>query len=120
MASSTIFSGSSRYAADFSQVIERSVAIASLPITQLGAERVRLSGQETALASLARTVSSLRSAVTAVDTARSALSVASSDGATVGASAELTALPGSYTVEVVSTGSRTTAGSSESLPTVSD
>jgi flagellar capping protein FliD len=37
-----------------------------------------------------------------------------------GASAELTALPGTYTVDVVSTGSRTTAGSNESLPTVSD
>ena len=120
MASSTIFSGSSRYAADFSQIIERSVAIASLPITQLGTERGRLSSQEIALASLSKTVASLRSAVNAVESAKSALSVASSDGTVAGASAELTALPGTYTVEVVSTGSRTTAGSNESLPAVND
>jgi flagellar hook-associated protein 2 len=120
MASSTIFSGSSRYAADFAQVIERSVAIASLPLTQLGSQRSRLSDQESAVASLAKSVSSLRSAVKAVDTAKFAISVSTSDGAAVGANADLEALPGKYTVQVLSTGSRTTSTTNDSLPKVSD
>ena len=117
---SSIFSGSSRYAADFAQVIERSVAIASLPLSQLANDRGRFSGQAAALEELARSVSSLRSAVTAIDDARSALSVSSSDGTIAGANAELTALPGTYEVSVVSTGSRTTATSSDDLPKVSN
>ncbi len=36
---STLFSGTSRYSADFVQVIERSVAIASLPLTQMQQQR---------------------------------------------------------------------------------
>jgi flagellar hook-associated protein 2 len=120
MASSSIFSGSSRFATDFTQVIERSVALASLPVTQLGSQRTRLSDQASALGTLGQAVSSLRGAVKAVDEARSALSVSSSDGMSVAASAELTALPGTYAIDVVSTGSRTTAFSDESLPKITD
>jgi flagellar hook-associated protein 2 len=120
MASSTIFSGSSRYANDFSQVIERSVALASLPITLLNNQRTKLSDQSTALNDLASLVSSLRSALDNTGTATSAMKVSSSDGATVSASAGETALPGAYNIQVVSTGSRSVASSKDTLPVVSD
>ena len=120
MATSSIFSGSSRFANDFSQIIDRSVALAALPITQLGSQRAKLEGQSTALTSLGSSVSSLRSAISAISAARAAMKVSSSDGAILGATALNTALPGTYRVEVVSVGSRTTSASNATLPAVKD
>jgi flagellar capping protein FliD len=120
MASSTIFSGSSRYANDFSQVIERSVALASLPVTLLGNQRSKLSDQSSALNDLAGLMSSLRSALNNTGAATAAMKVSSSDGASVGASAGESALPGTYNIQVVSTGSRSVASSKDTLPPVTD
>ena len=50
--SSSVFSGNSRYSADFQAVIDRTVAIASLPISQLNAQKTSLSDQPTALTGL--------------------------------------------------------------------
>lgn len=117
---STIFSGSSRYANDFSQVIERSVSLASLPITQLVSQRTKLSDQSSALSDLASSVASLRSSLSSIGDAKTAIKVSSSDGAIVAASADLSASPGAFQIQVVSTGSRATAITKDDLPVVSD
>lgn len=52
MGSSTIFTGASSYSQDFIQVIERSMAIARLPLLQLQQQRVRSNDQQTAMADL--------------------------------------------------------------------
>jgi flagellar hook-associated protein 2 len=118
MGSIPIFSGSSRFANDFSQTIERSVAIASLPLTQLGNQRTKLSAETSALGSISGQIASFRSAVKAVNDAKSALAVSVSNGSVAGASAASNALPGTYTIDVVSVGSRTNTASSDTLPKV--
>ena len=42
--SGTLFTGNSRFSSDFSSVIQRSVAIASLPITLLQQDKTKLDG----------------------------------------------------------------------------
>jgi flagellar hook-associated protein 2 len=120
MGSIPIFSGSSRFANDFSQTIERSVAIASLPLSQLANERTKLSAETSALGAIGGQITSLRSAVKAVNDAKSALAVSVSNGAVIGASAAANALSGTYNIEVVSVGSRTNTTSSDTLPKVTN
>src|SRR5436305_427298 len=64
--SSSIFSGSSRYASDFAQVISRTVQIASLPLTKMQQDRAALDDRNTALTSLDTKVGSLQTALTAL------------------------------------------------------
>ena len=45
----TLFNGTSRFSNDFTQVINRSVAIASLPLTQMQQQRTKSSDESTAL-----------------------------------------------------------------------
>jgi flagellar hook-associated protein 2 len=122
MSASAIFSGSSRYANDFAQIIERSVAIASLPLTQLGSQRGKLVDESSALASLQSKFAALRSAVENIEEAggQSSYAVSTSDGSVVAAALSGTALAGTYTVDVVSTGARASATSKESLSDVTD
>ena len=61
--SNAIFTGTSRFTNDFQQVITRSVAIASLPITQLTNRKSVLSDQSSAVASLQTKFSSLQTAL---------------------------------------------------------
>ena len=49
MGVSTIFSGNSRFANDFQAIINRSVAIASLPLTQMNTVKSTLTAQAAAL-----------------------------------------------------------------------
>jgi hypothetical protein len=67
MSSSAIFSGNSRFASDLGQVIDRAVAIASLPLRQLQQQRAATASQQTAITSLASKFSALRSSLDAVD-----------------------------------------------------
>src|SRR5688572_13570131 len=118
MATSPIFSGSSRYASDFASIIERSLAIASLPLTQLGNERAGLTAESAALTEISGQITSLRSAVWAVNDAKSSLAPSISNGAIVNASTSESALPGTYKIEVVSVGSHTNTASKDTLPKV--
>jgi len=68
MSSSVLFSGSSRYASDFEAVIQRAVAIASLPIRQLESSRTKLSDQSTAVTSLQEKIQAVHSALEALET----------------------------------------------------
>ncbi|HTY26683.1 MAG TPA: flagellar filament capping protein FliD [Mycobacterium sp.] len=109
--SSTIFNGNSRYSSDFQAVIDRAVAIASLPITQMQGQQSALSDQTTALQGLSTKFSSLQSAL---DQVTAAIGGASFD-ASVSDSTKLTATlgdgaqEGSYSVQVVDPGTYATS-----------
>jgi len=120
--SSSIFSGTSRYASDFQSLIDRAVAIASLPLAQLQNTRTELVSQSTALSNLRTAFTSLETAVESLETASgiSSYTTAVSDGAIVSATVSEGALEGVYTIEVTSLGSWTSTLSKDALPDVTD
>jgi flagellar hook-associated protein 2 len=106
--SNAIFSGGSRYSNDFAQVIDRAVRIASLPINQLNNQQTQLSSESSALTSLSGTFTSLQSSISSLSSSLggSTYSVSYSDGTVATALAGASALPGTYTLQVVDPGSR--------------
>jgi flagellar hook-associated protein 2 len=120
--SNTIFTGTSRYSADFQKILERSVNIASLPLLQLKQARTRLQDESEALRSLDSKFAGLQNAVAALaaGAAGGSYSLSNSDGAVVMASISGTPLAGTYTVEVLDPGSFTTALSQDGLAVVTD
>jgi len=116
-----IFQGVSSYSADFQQVLQRSVQIASLPLQQMQNQLTTFNNQQTALNSLQSTFASLENSIQGLATAsQNGISASVSDPAVVSASASPTALPGSYTIEVTSMGSNTTTLSQAGSPAVTD
>jgi flagellar hook-associated protein 2 len=120
--SSTIFSGTSRYASDFQSLISRAVSIASLPLTQLTIQKTALQAESTALSTLDTKFSSLQSAITSLETATGSGSFAASvsDETIVSATVSTGALEGIYSIEVTSLGSYTNTMSKDGLTTVTD
>lgn len=118
----TIFSGNSRYATDFQQVIDRAVAIASLPLAQLQTQRETLSGQETAWTSLNSRFTALQTSLERIATSMGGASYAASVANPQVLTARLGTQPseGNYTIEVVSSGRRTSTFSAEGLPRVTN
>lgn len=122
MSTTAIFSGNSRFAVDFSQIIERSVSIASLPLKQLQQQKVQLNDQSTALTSLDSKFSALQAAIAKLSSkvgveARSA-SLDEPTVATVTTGAD--SLPGQYSLEVLNVGSRAVALSVDGRPKVTN
>jgi flagellar hook-associated protein 2 len=107
MSSTTeIFSGSSRFVTDLQSVVTRSVAIASLPLTQLNNRASELGSKQTAWSEIASVMSSVRSAVDAVASAsKNAYSASSTQIGVASVSVAAGAGPGSYSIEVVRAGS---------------
>ncbi|MCU0932728.1 MAG: flagellar filament capping protein FliD [Serpentinimonas sp.] len=109
MGSSSLFTGSSTYSQDFIQVIERSMAIARLPLLQLQQQRLRTNDQQTAVTELQGRFQSLKLAIDDVNTRAQATQLSASFStsgiatATIGASAQ----KGSFSLEVSSLGSFT-------------
>ena len=60
---STLFTGSSRFSTDFTQIIDRSVAIASLPLTQMQQQRMKSNDESTALKTVEAKVLALQSSL---------------------------------------------------------
>src|SRR5262245_50523634 len=100
--SSSVFSGNSRYASDFQAVIDRAVAIASLPISQLNTDRTSLQDQSTALGSVDTKFSALQSAVTNLQDALggSSYEASVSDPSLIDVTVGEGALEGNYSIEV--------------------
>ncbi len=121
-ASNTIFTGTSRYSADFQKIIERSVSIASLPLLQLQQAKTRLEDESEALRSLDSKFAGLQNAIAALaaGAAGGSYSLSNSDGAVVMATISGEPLPGTYTIEVLDPGSFTTALSQDGLAVVTD
>ena len=113
-----IFSGNSRYASDFQTVINRSVAIASLPLQQLSNNKLVLQDQSTALTGLDNKFASLQSALGSIESATGLSSYSSSvsNGSVVKANISSGAMEGTYTVEVTSLGSFSNTMSRDGLP----
>lgn len=119
--SSTIFSGNSRYASDFQSIIDRSVAIASLPMTALQQQRSNTASEQSAISSLATKFSALRTAMDKLDAGTtSAPTVSLSDSTVARVTASSGALSADMNIEVIDLGSYSTAMSRDGLTTVTD
>jgi len=112
-ASGSIFSGTSRYATDFQQIINRSVAIASLPMTQLQSQKVMLGDQSAALTAMDAKFSALQSVITSLGSATASYNSSVADSTIASASAETGAFQGTYSLEVVALGSYTSVMSAD-------
>ena len=103
-----IFTGNSRYASDFTAVIDRSVAIASLPLSQMNTEMTTLAGRSTALGNLDSALASLQQAITTLagSLGQSSYSASVSNTAVVSATLSSGVREGTYSVEVTDMGSQ--------------
>jgi len=116
---SSLFTGTSTYSSDFSQVIDRAVSIASLPIDQLNNQKTALTNQRSALSSLAASFSSVQATLYSLSSSvgNGSFATTYSDPSVASASVSPGALPGTYSIEVVDPGSRASAAS---IATVTD
>ena len=119
---SATFTGTSQYSADFTQIINRAVAIASLPISQLNNQKNAMSSQSSAIKSMQDQFGKLGGAITNLGSSLGAktLEGTADDSSILKPTINSGALPGTYTVNVISAGSRTQTLSKDSLAVVSD
>jgi flagellar capping protein FliD len=118
MSSSTnsVFTGTSTYSSDFSQVITRAQKIASLPITLLETQRSSLTAEQSALNGLSAALASLQASVIAFGPALTGAnaSLSCSDSSIATATVGAGVLPGVYALQVVDPGSQGVATSEAS------
>jgi flagellar hook-associated protein 2 len=107
---STLFTGSSRFSTDFTQIIDRSVAIASLPLTQMQQQRMKSNDESTALKTVEAKVLALQSSLKEISGSLglSSWKVSSSDAALRPSLAD-GAAEGTYTLQVNKLGAYSTA-----------
>jgi flagellar hook-associated protein 2 len=120
--SSSIFNGTSRYSSDFQAIIERSVAMASLPLTQLQQGKIKLEDQLKSLQGIDGKVGLVQGTLRAIEDAvgANALATTSSNSALVTATSTDGALEGDYTIEVTNLGAYSTVLSAPGSPVVTD
>ena len=108
---STLFSGTSRYSADFVQVIERSVAIASLPLTQMQQQRLKTNDESAALKTVEAKVLALKASLLGMGNSLGTGSwqTASSDTSVLRPSSTDGVAEGTYTLQVNKLGVFSTA-----------
>jgi len=119
---STIFNGTSRYSADFQNVISTDVALASLPMEQLQNETSVLQGQTSELATIQGLFAGVQSSIQQLETATTTGTVAASSSDTTIAQPTIsaTAQAGTYTLNVSSLGSYENTLSQAGSPPVAD
>ena len=117
---SSIFTGASRYSSDLQQVLTRAVSIASLPLNLLNNQLTTLQSRSDALNSLDGKFAAVLSAVQGISTAADSTTASVSDTDIVAAHSDPSALPGTYSIHVVSQGAPTSAMSLGTLPAVTD
>jgi flagellar hook-associated protein 2 len=122
--SGSTFTGSSAYSADFQNVVNRAVAIASLPITMLTNHQSDLTGQQTEMQTLDTKFSTLQTAIQGISSAISGSSfqttvsaptivaATTSDGAAEGVYSILVSSIGSYATSLSGKSWNATAGAS--------
>jgi flagellar hook-associated protein 2 len=119
--SSPTFTGSSTFSSSFQQVLTRAVQLASLPMQQMQNHVNDLTNQQTALTQLESTFQSLDTALQNIGAASGGSSSASvNDPSSVSAATTSSALPGTYSIQVDSLGSYTTALSQAGSTPVTD
>src|SRR5215470_4831699 len=99
---SAIFNGNSRYSQDFQAVIDRTTAIASLPITQMQNQKRDLTDQTTALTGLGDKFSKLQSAIDGITQSLggSSFQASVSDPSKLSVTLSDGAVEGNYSIEV--------------------
>jgi len=104
--SSGAFTGASSYSQDLQNVMNRAVAIAQLPITQLTGQQTNIQNQYSELSTIAKDLTSLQSAVSEISqaTGGSSFETDVSDPSLVSASTADGAVAGTYSIEVDSIG----------------
>jgi flagellar hook-associated protein 2 len=117
---SSLFSGNSRFATDFQQIIERSVGIASLPLQQIQNQKSQLGQERAAVASLQTKFTALQTALSQIQSSLANLTVSASSPGVASATVGAGAMTGTYQLEVISTGSYTMSLSADGLATVTD
>lgn len=107
MSTSSLFLGNSAYSKDFSQVIERTVSIAKLPMLQLEQQRLQTGDRGAAITDLQGKFESLRIALSDLSASVASANLTANFSATGIASATLgeNAAAGSFTLEVTDLGS---------------
>jgi len=116
------FSGVSSFAGDLQTALNRAISIASLPVQQLQSKKTTFDNQATELGQFGTLFSNLQTALQSIDSGNGsgALSAQSSDPSVVQASLSGTALPGSYSIQVLDAGSFSTALSNEGASAITD
>lgn len=111
------FSGVSSYSADFQKILERTVAIASQPITQLQGEQAKILEQRTLAGGLLTGVDALNNAVKALgETGQSrALAGSSSNSAKVSIGAVTARTPATYTISEITSMARIASATSAGM-----
>ena len=109
--SSAIFTGSSKFSADFQNTITRAVGLASLPITQYKSDVTKLQSQSDALGGIDTKFAALQTAVQGISQAISGSSFQTevSDTSAVSATVGDGALEGTYSVDVQKVGAYATS-----------
>jgi flagellar hook-associated protein 2 len=113
---SGVFTGTSSYSTDLQNIISRSVAIASMPITLLNSQQAALNNQSTELATLDSKFAALQMAVQGISTAMGGASFQSTSSAPLAVTATLGAgaAEGIYNVKVDNVGATATSLSTAS------
>ena len=102
----TSTTGSSTFASDLQASVTRALEIASLPMQALQADQSTISGKTSELSTLGGLFNSLQTALQAISsgTGSSALQATVGDQSVLSASVTGSALPGTYTVDVLDSG----------------
>ena len=101
---SSIFAGNSRYAQDFQSVIDRAVAIASLPLKQYQNQQTRLQAESAEISLLSAKFTALGTALDRLSTA-AGITASSSDATILTATSTSGAAKGTYTLDIRDAGS---------------
>lgn len=108
------FTGVSTYSADFQKILERTVAIASQPITQLQSEQTKIFQQKTLATGLQSVVSSLASSIGSLGAigASKALGATSSNTSKVTIGTVTASSPATYTISDITSVARAASATS--------
>jgi flagellar hook-associated protein 2 len=112
LAPQTSTTGSSTFASDLQASVNRALEIASLPMQALQADQTTISGETSELSTLGGLFNSLQTALQAISgSGSSTVQAAVGDSSIVTASVTGSALPGTYSVDVLAPGSTSSAES---------
>jgi flagellar hook-associated protein 2 len=118
----TGFNGTSTYAAQLQETINRAVTIASLPLKQLQSSQTTITGQQSELQNITSTFSTFQNALDALNSSTGSAAFAAnlSDPSVASATISTGVMAGSYSLNVLNIGSQTNTISADGLTTVSD
>ncbi len=116
------FTGSSSFSSSLAQFVARSVSFASLPMQQLQSQETTVESQQSEAATLQGDFQSIQNALAGIDSSSGPGAYTASVDATSVASASVSSgvFSGSYSINVLSTGSHTNTLSQNGLTTVTD